>query len=437
MTPLRRFPNAVRVAALAAVVALVPVLSGCQAAGLLSSGVSLPGGAAGGDDVYRVTAVFADVMDLVPQSAVKVNEVTVGTVESVALDGWKAKAVLRLPDSVQLPANATAELRQTSLLGEKYVELSPPATGAQGRLADGAVIPLGRSDRTPEVEEVLGALSALLNGGGVAQLKTINVELAKAMSGRESDLRDLVTQLDTFVGGLDKQTSEIVRALESVDKLSARLAQQRGTITTALDSIPGGLRVLADQRQQLTAMLTGLQDLGAKATGVIRASTSDTAANLRALQPVLARLVEAGQALPDSLDLLVTYPFPRNAATAVVGDYTNLDLHLRLNLRDLAAALGLPDTLPSLPSLPAVPSTPPLPGLPTTVPSLPPLPSLPGVPGLPTTLPTTLPTALPTGLPTCVPGLTCPSGASGGSSGGGSGRSVDDGLAGLLGGGLQ
>ena len=74
---------------------------------------------------------------------------------------------------------------------------------------------------------MLGALSLLLNGGGVAQLKIITTELNKATHGNEAAIRDLVGQLDTFVGGLDAQKSQIVTALDAVDRLSARLAAQR------------------------------------------------------------------------------------------------------------------------------------------------------------------------------------------------------------------
>ena len=40
------------------------------------------------------------------------------------------------------------------------------------------MLPMTRvAGRAAEVEEVLGALSMLLNGGGVAQIKTISTEL--------------------------------------------------------------------------------------------------------------------------------------------------------------------------------------------------------------------------------------------------------------------
>jgi phospholipid/cholesterol/gamma-HCH transport system substrate-binding protein len=370
----------------AAVLAGSIALSGCQ--GILD--FPLPGGAAQGSNVYRVTVDFRDVLDLVPQSAVKVNDVTVGAVDAITLHGWHAQVRLRLLDSVKLPDNAVAELRQTSLLGEKFVSLSPPTdVPPTGRLGEGDTIPLSRSGRNPEVEEVLGALSLVLNGGGVAQLKTINVELTKAMSGRESDIQGAIKQLDTFIGGLDKQKADIVRALDGLDHLSATLAAQRKDLATAIDNLGPGLKVLADQRKQLTAMLTALSELGKVGTRVINASKADTVANLKALQPTLTKLADAGANLPKALQIAFTYPFPSTSNGAVHGDYTNLRITADLDLRNIISNLkpsgapGLPTSLPTLPGLPT--------GLPTN---------------LPTNLPTSLPTVtLPTGVPT-VPGST-------------------------------
>jgi phospholipid/cholesterol/gamma-HCH transport system substrate-binding protein len=366
-----------RAATTALVLMTCVALSGCQ--GVLD--LPLPGGAAQGGDVYRVTVEFRDVLDLVPQSAVKVNDVTVGAVDKITLDGWHAQVRLRLRNSVKLPDNAVAELRQTSLLGEKFVSLSPPAGLApQGRLGDGDTIPLSRSGRNPEVEEVLGALSLVLNGGGVAQLKTINVELSKAMAGRESDIKGAIHQLDTFIGGLDQQKADIVRALDGLDHLSATLAAQKDDLATAIDNLGPGLKVLADQRKALTKMLTALSDLGKVGTRVIRASKADTVANLKALQPTLTKLADAGANLPKALEMALTYPFPAAATGAVKGDYTNLRITADIDMRNIIKNLqpsggpGLPTALPTLPvpPLPTV-SVPPLPtgGVPTGLPTLP------------------------------------------------------------------
>ena len=149
----------------------------------------LPGGANVGKDPITVHVEFSDVLDLVPQTTVKVNDVTVGKVTAINLKGYHADVTLSLPRNIQLPDNAIAQIRQTSLLGEKFVSLSNPTDGPPvGKLGNGDVIPLARSGRNPEVEEVLGALSLLLNGGGVGQLKTISEELNKAFGGRDGSL---------------------------------------------------------------------------------------------------------------------------------------------------------------------------------------------------------------------------------------------------------
>ncbi|MBT2453165.1 MCE family protein [Streptomyces sp. ISL-43] len=365
------------------------LLTGCEFNGLYD--VPLPGGAAADGHSYRVTVEFQDVLDLVPQSTVKVNNVTVGAVEKVELDGWHARVRLRISDSVKLPGNAVAELRQTSMLGEKYVALSAPAdTEPVGRLTDGARIPLSRSGRNPEIEEVLSALSALLNGGGVAQLHTITTELNKALEGREGRVKSLLSELDTFLGGLDAQKKEIVRALEGVDKLAATLAKEKKTIDQALTTVPPALKVLADERAKLTTMLTSLSALGETGTKVINASRDDVIANLRALQPILQQLNKAGADLPGALELLTTYPFPRNVVDAIKGDYVNLKVTADLDLRSVYGNLAgqppkpaapVPPGLPGVPT-PGPPEVPALPGLPET-PALPPVPQAPKPPGTP------------------------------------------------------
>ncbi|MGE5719104.1 MAG: MlaD family protein, partial [Nocardioidaceae bacterium] len=150
-----RRARAGRMAAMACAGALA--LSGCD---FDVYSLPLPGGADLGDEQYSVKVEFRDVLDLVPQSSVKVNDVTVGKVTDIDVDGYQAEVTLALRGDVDLPDNALAEIRQTSLLGEKFVSLEPPAGGASAeKLENGDVIPLDRSGRNPEVEEVLGAMS--------------------------------------------------------------------------------------------------------------------------------------------------------------------------------------------------------------------------------------------------------------------------------------
>lgn len=311
-----------RLLALATLVVLTA--TGCKFSGLTS--VNLPGGAAQGSPTYRVVAVFDNVQDLVPQSAVRVNDVAVGSVSDVTLTkDYKARVTMKVKKSVQLPANTVATLQQTTLLGEKFIGLAPP-DGVQptGRLGDGAVIPEDRTLAYPDVEEVFGALSLVLNGGSIERLQTIDIELTKALQGREGTVKDVLRQLNTFVGALAAQKAQIVRALDQLDRLSATLAQQKQTVATALEQLPPGIKVLAQNRQALVDLLQGFRRLADVGTHVIEASRADTVQSLANLKPVLTKLAAAQQNLPKALELLPDYPFPRDATSAVPGDYTGL-----------------------------------------------------------------------------------------------------------------
>lgn len=346
MTGTPRTPRRATVRRVAALVSAVVLLSGCGFRGAYS--FDLPGGADTGDDPYSVQIQFADVLDLVPQSGVRVADVPVGKVTGIELgDDWTALVTVEVDGDVDLPANAVAMIQQSSLLGEKYVELAAPGGGEAptGELGDGSLITLDRTNRNVEVEEVLGALSLVLNGGGLAQLQTITSELGDALEGREDAVRDTLDQLDVFIGGLDDQREEINRALDSINALASTLAEGTGTLTTALDTIGPGLAVLEDQRGLLVSMLQSLAQLGDVGTRVINETGADTVANLQDLQPILSQLAAAGPDLANSLDLLLTYPFPASSLSALqyrtdqrTGGYalfTNMTADLNLDLTQL------------------------------------------------------------------------------------------------------
>jgi phospholipid/cholesterol/gamma-HCH transport system substrate-binding protein len=310
------------------------------AAGLLLStgcdgvfGVNLPGGAAKGK-TYRVTVLFDDVLDLVPQSAVKVDDVSVGDVEKISLDPgtFRARVVLRINDTAHLPSNAIARVRQTSLLGEKFVELEAPESPS-GALRNGDTISSERSDQLPEVEEVFTALSALLNGGGIGNLQTIAVELSAALGGRESTVRSALGNVTELVTALDGRKSDIVRAIDALDRLTQTLAKQRGTITEALDTFTPALTVLADQRDELTGLLTHVARLGRVGTRVVERSRADTVASLKLLAPILDKVVAARGDLSKALDqvLLLTKLVPR----AIPGDYLQLYVEVFVDPQNL------------------------------------------------------------------------------------------------------
>lgn len=314
------------------------MVSACQFSGL--NAVPLPGGANLGDHPIHITVNLADSANLDRQASVKVDDVTVGTVESIALHGWVAEVHVAVADGVILPANATASVRQTGLLGEKYLELAAPTmAAATGHLLDGAVIPVARTGHNIDVEQVLGALSLLLNGGGVAHLHTITVELRRALDGRTTEVRQLLHEFDTFVGSLAANRKAFITALDALGRFSANLNRGHATIDRALATIGPALKQLADERPQIQKLLAATTQLSDIGTRTIQASGQDLVANLNSLEPILRRLADAGDDFPKSLDFMLSFPFPEKILTAIKGDYVNANIQIDASLPQLITML--------------------------------------------------------------------------------------------------
>ncbi len=351
-----RLPRKIR--ALAVVLLGMVVFTGCD---FDVYKLPLPGGTDVGDDPMTVKVQFTDVLDLVPKTSVKVNDVNVGNVTDIELTGQTATVTLELKKDVNLPENTIAEIRQTSLLGEKFVSLKPPEDEApEGELSNGDTIELERTGRNPEVEEVLGALSLVLNGGGVAQLKTIASEINLALEGREDAAKSVLTQVDSLMGQLDENKADIVDAIESLNRLAVTAREQQGSIDLALEELPSALNSVNRQRDDLVKMLQALNELGDVGVRVIKASKDVTIETFRQLQPVLTQLANSGDSFVDAFHVFLTYPFvdevvgrdPQVARNLHMGDYTNLSIDLDLNLNKIPGVCFPLEAIPPLGELP-------------------------------------------------------------------------------------
>ncbi|MFI5430107.1 MlaD family protein [Aeromicrobium sp. UC242_57] len=330
------------VASVAAAAALT--LGGC---GMLSGGVydtPLPGGADLGSSPMTIEADFDDVLDLVPQSSVKVDNVAVGRVDKIRLnsDGHSARVRIKVNGDVDLPAGTTARLQQTSLLGEKYVALVRPETPVAGpALKTGAKLGIAETSQAAQVEQVLGALSMVLNGGGIGQFQEIS-------RGAAADLRG-TTRADQGLPQRDEHLRLRARRPQGVDHRSPRRTERavqdprrrQGQDRQGARRASPGMKVMVEQRKQFVAMLTALDKLSGVTVDTLDKAQEDIIADFKALEPILQQLAKAGADLPNSLEILLTYPFPDSVLGAIKGDYLNV--FIETNFRTVpsgCAAIG-------------------------------------------------------------------------------------------------
>ncbi|MFN7242035.1 MAG: MCE family protein, partial [Dietzia cercidiphylli] len=342
--------RAVRAVGASALVAAVA--AGCS---LNLEDYTLPGGADLGEDPMHVAVRFDDVLDLVLQSSVKVNGLDAGRVSGISLaeDGWTAEVDIVLRGDMELPANVEASIQQTNLLGEKFVQLTPPEDEPPtGRLSDGDVISTSNTRTATDIAQVLGALSLLLNGGGVDQIQPIVAELRAVTDGREEGLTATLRSADELISGLNRQRDSITDALEGVNLMTARANDQRDQIQAALDELPAGVAVLEEQRPQLVEMLRRVDALGEVGSDILLTSRADLIADLRALRPVLQYLGESTPELIDLTAFVPTFPFPDASISSTVGGSANVflsvDATISETLRNLGANQG--DPVPIVPN---------------------------------------------------------------------------------------
>lgn len=322
-----------RVTVAAVLVALVAAgLCGCGWRGVNS--LPLPGTAGHGPGSFTIQAQLTDVANLKENSRVRVGDVVVGTVSKIERQDWHALVTMRVSGDVDLPANATAKLGQTTLLGSMHIELAPPTNvPPNGKLHNGSLIPLAAAASYPTTEQTLASVALLLNGGGLGQVQDITQALSTAFAGHEEDLRSLIGQLQRFVSDLNDQTGDIITATESLNNLVGQFAAQKPAVDRALETIPDALAVLKDQRGRLTEAVDRLGRLGALTADTVNKTKNSLIAELNQLGPVLESLANAGPSLTRSLSLLATYPWPNETMQNWIrGDYANLTAIFDLTL---------------------------------------------------------------------------------------------------------
>ncbi|MDP7733943.1 MCE family protein [Mycobacterium paragordonae] len=315
-------------------VACLGVLPGCGSDWHGLNSLTLPGTSGGGPDSYTIQAELPDVVNIQENTRVRVDDVNIGNVTKIEVQDWHALVTMRINGDVRLPANATAKIGQTSLLGSMHIELAPPKDQPPvGQLKNGSVIPLSHASMYPTTEQTLASVSVLLNGGGLAQLQEITQSVAKAFAGRENDMRSLLQQLDVFIAGTNKQTDDIIAASENLNALVGQFAAKDPAVDRALTTVPKALAVLAKERGQIADAIDQLGKFSAIAADTLRQSKESLVNNLRQIEPVLRRLADAGPALTKGLEGLTTYPWPTSTVTNWFrGDYANLTMIVDLTL---------------------------------------------------------------------------------------------------------
>jgi phospholipid/cholesterol/gamma-HCH transport system substrate-binding protein len=210
---------------------------------------------------YRINALFKETGLLVPDADVRIAGVNVGKVTSVQARGVNSDVTMDIDQRyAPLPVDTRAILRQKTLLGEAYVELST-GDGAGPKFPDGGTIPSAHVEPTQQLDQVLGSfgpatqrnLEALLDGTDTA------------LAGRGEDLNNAIgnadptfTALAAIVGALNDQQSDVRRVISNSGSVLTTLGDRSTELRTLVDAGDEVLSTTAARNTALTATVGAL-----------------------------------------------------------------------------------------------------------------------------------------------------------------------------------
>lgn len=242
----------------------------------------------GGSEERTLTAYFPRATGLYEQSTVRVLGVPIGTISKITPQGDRVRVDMTYDAKYKLPAEAAAIIVPPSIVSDRYIQIAP-AYESGPLLADGAEIPLERTQVPIELDDIFadidelmlalgpegankdGAFSRLidvsaqnLRGNGTAMnaaLKEFSHAIGTLSAGRE-DLFGTVSSLQQFTTALANDDAGVRRVNADLAAVSVQLAAERQELAAALKNLAVGLGQVAsfvrDNKTTLTEDIKGL-----------------------------------------------------------------------------------------------------------------------------------------------------------------------------------
>lgn len=184
--------------------------------------------ATGGAERIEVNAVFDDVYDLVRFAQVRAGDVAIGGVEEISLtEDNRALVRMSIRSDTGLTMGTKAVISRTTLLGERYIDLRP-ITNDSGQLVDDAPLTDGATlaitDDVDDLEQLVVSGAGLLSIIAADKLAAAVETGANAFGGRGSALGNLLDSIQGAVGRYNEDADAVTDLIDSLDRLTGRLA---------------------------------------------------------------------------------------------------------------------------------------------------------------------------------------------------------------------
>ncbi len=315
-------------------------------------------GCGDGGGSYHLTAEFASTVGLYPSGDVHVMGIAVGSVDSIEIVGTAVRVEMTIDDDVPLPDDVRATIGQTQLIGERNVVLFPPwdaemAAAGKGRVGDGDVIPLHRTQVPVEPDEGLEAFNDLAKSLDAETVGGLIHDSADVLEGRGDEIGNAIDQAADLGSTLAAVDEQLIAAAEDLHRLAGSLSTREEQLGRLVEQFSQATALLAEERDGIGEVLHALVDLTEQGQHLLDTYGDQLPGDI-ATVTALASILERNTSSTDQL--LAT--FPELAETIQDAYQPDIDgFYLRANVTPTLSSLldVLINQLGVLPPIPGLP----------------------------------------------------------------------------------
>jgi phospholipid/cholesterol/gamma-HCH transport system substrate-binding protein len=244
-----------------------------------------------------------------PGAEVKLRGVVVGEVRTIDAtdDGARLTLALKPGALSAIPSDVRAQMLPTTLFGERFVALVPPARPSSRPLAAGDIIPQDRSANAVELQQVLDHVLPLLTAVQPQKLSATLSAVSQALQGRGDRLGDTLSELDAHLRKFNPELPTLNRDLQQLVKVSQVYADAAPGIVTALTDLTTTSGTLAEKDGQLAATLGATTQTAQDLTAFLQKNKDNIIRLSATSRPTLNLLAEYSPAFPCTLRTLADF----------------------------------------------------------------------------------------------------------------------------------
>ncbi|UMB69299.1 virulence factor Mce family protein [Mycobacterium paraterrae] len=218
--------------------------------GSLGLALSIVAGLAGWQLYQKLTnntvvAYFPAVNALYTGDKVQIMGIQVGAIDKIEPTGDRMKVTFHYRNTYKVPANASAVVLNPTLVASRSIQLEPPYKGGPV-LADGAVIPIERTQVPVEWDELRNSVTHIIDKFGPS---------------KDQPAGPFGEVIEAFANGLEGKGQQINTTLNSLSNALSTLDDGRGDFFAVLKSLAMFVNALHQDDQQFVALNKDLEQL--------------------------------------------------------------------------------------------------------------------------------------------------------------------------------